>query len=438
MKHQQKCNVTGKVVLILDNAPCHPDQMELNAINSQFAVLYLAHNVPSSVQPMEQGIMSTAIKIYKRTLLMLLFQSNVRRFDQFLSYLNLKEFLISLNSAWGCLNSLTLQKAWTLILSNYCEAHDLPIVRSNKNLIEFPNHLFEEASSFPDLICYKIISRFSPGADCSIRKLESDKVILLKWFKTRDDFGWKPLTDDEIISSVMCDRKDEKMENDLLDVSIINETEERIEIPTVTIEDGNPALEKITLSELLGGKMVFDRPIQSEYIHAVPSLQQIRPTDTLTNRIIETPIESEYISEINSQEETLTEPFETKVFETLIKSEDDPEIYTSHQVTAAAMESTMFETPIKTENISEISSLQEVTSTEAFEIVPIKSELVETNEQVEIYNNYETDESEQVTSTEALDSLMKVKKWILLCKKSTQNHHHYIEELENLISEYCC
>ncbi|GFV12264.1 uncharacterized protein TNCV_1537601 [Trichonephila clavipes] len=47
---------TGKVLLTLDNAPCHPPIEILNAIGDDFDVMYLLPNVTVLVQPMDQGV----------------------------------------------------------------------------------------------------------------------------------------------------------------------------------------------------------------------------------------------------------------------------------------------------------------------------------------------------------------------------------------------
>ncbi|KAJ8946689.1 hypothetical protein NQ318_006946 [Aromia moschata] len=47
-----------KFILILDNAPAHPSSTELNEIDPQFFVVYLAPNVTSLIQLMYQGVIS--------------------------------------------------------------------------------------------------------------------------------------------------------------------------------------------------------------------------------------------------------------------------------------------------------------------------------------------------------------------------------------------
>ncbi|KAJ8936903.1 hypothetical protein NQ318_010930 [Aromia moschata] len=55
----------SKFILILDNAPAHPSSTELNEIDAQFFVVYLAPNVTSLIQPMDQGVISALKRRYK-------------------------------------------------------------------------------------------------------------------------------------------------------------------------------------------------------------------------------------------------------------------------------------------------------------------------------------------------------------------------------------
>lgn len=55
-KHREMEGKTGKVLLIIDNAPTHPPVETLNAIDDDFEVQFLPPNVTALLQPMDQGI----------------------------------------------------------------------------------------------------------------------------------------------------------------------------------------------------------------------------------------------------------------------------------------------------------------------------------------------------------------------------------------------
>ncbi|GFY74837.1 otoferlin [Trichonephila inaurata madagascariensis] len=65
-KLREREGKTGKVLLILDNAPCHPCVEILNAIDDDFSVMYLLPNVTALVQPMDQGVIVKLKTIYRK------------------------------------------------------------------------------------------------------------------------------------------------------------------------------------------------------------------------------------------------------------------------------------------------------------------------------------------------------------------------------------
>ena len=60
-------NLTFKILLLLDNAPCHPSY--LSDIDENVKIVFLPSNVTSILQPMDQGAIS-ALKMNFKHLLM--------------------------------------------------------------------------------------------------------------------------------------------------------------------------------------------------------------------------------------------------------------------------------------------------------------------------------------------------------------------------------
>ncbi|GFT54226.1 tigger transposable element-derived protein 2 [Trichonephila clavipes] len=61
---------TGKVLLILDNAPCHLPVKILKAIDDDFSVMYFPPNVTALVQPMDQGVIEKLKRVYRKQVLL--------------------------------------------------------------------------------------------------------------------------------------------------------------------------------------------------------------------------------------------------------------------------------------------------------------------------------------------------------------------------------
>ncbi|GFY31834.1 HTH CENPB-type domain-containing protein [Trichonephila clavipes] len=72
-KLREREGKTGKVLFILDNAPCYPPAEILNTIDDDFSVMYLPPNVTALVQPMDQGVIEKLKRIYRKQVLRRLF-----------------------------------------------------------------------------------------------------------------------------------------------------------------------------------------------------------------------------------------------------------------------------------------------------------------------------------------------------------------------------
>ncbi|XP_023224155.1 jerky protein homolog-like [Centruroides sculpturatus] len=58
-KHQLRTGNTGKVLLLIDNAPSHPSNILLERENGKFKIVFLPPNITSILQPMDQGVIES-------------------------------------------------------------------------------------------------------------------------------------------------------------------------------------------------------------------------------------------------------------------------------------------------------------------------------------------------------------------------------------------
>ena len=68
-KELTSLGLENKAVLVLDNCPAHPDAEYLVSDDGKIIALYLPPNVTSLIQPMDQGVLVTLKRHYKRKLL---------------------------------------------------------------------------------------------------------------------------------------------------------------------------------------------------------------------------------------------------------------------------------------------------------------------------------------------------------------------------------
>lgn len=180
---QQHSGKEGKVLLLLDNAPSHPSPETLNKVSDMFAVKFLPPNVTSLVQPMDQSVIETLKKLYRKQLMRRLLLGDTNDEETIFSTykkIDLKDCCYMLVEAWNGVKSCTLHKSWNKLL------------KPSKDEIETPEHDNEVPSEILDKM-----SDISVFADC-------DKNNVNEWLHVdNDDPGFQLMTDDEIVEKLL-------------------------------------------------------------------------------------------------------------------------------------------------------------------------------------------------------------------------------------------
>lgn len=163
-----------KVLLILDNAPSHPSEDQLNSIHENFKVIYLPPNVTAVLQPMDQGVIEQTKKIYKKNMLRLLLMGTLKQ-TEFLKQLTILDCCNMIAEAWNNVSINNLRKAW----KNLLPIENATDSTSSDNCDNF-NRFFNQVSNE---ICTQ------------------DELDL--WFNTdAKNEGWKLQTIDDIINDL--------------------------------------------------------------------------------------------------------------------------------------------------------------------------------------------------------------------------------------------
>ena len=81
MKSLKEQGLPPKAILLLDNAPSHPDVECLCSSDGDVTCVYLPPNTTSLIQPMDQGILENIKCLYKRDLLLRLLQEENESFN---------------------------------------------------------------------------------------------------------------------------------------------------------------------------------------------------------------------------------------------------------------------------------------------------------------------------------------------------------------------
>ena len=107
-----------KAVLVLDNCSAHPDASELVSDDGKIIAKFLPPNVTSLIQPMDQGVIETVKRSYKKKLLrgVIIADDRGESIINFLKSVNMNKIIQYVSEAWNEVKATTLRKSWNKIL----------------------------------------------------------------------------------------------------------------------------------------------------------------------------------------------------------------------------------------------------------------------------------------------------------------------------------
>ena len=196
----------AKALLLMDNAPSHPSTELLQSKDGNIKCLFLPPNTTSLMQPMDQGVLESMKRRYRKELLrkLLLADSTASPEDDpeltvvdLWKKLNIKDVMFMITKAWNDIPQSTIQASWNKLLVN----------QDAEGSVEDPPVVHE--------ILHTLESIHGCG-DC-------DEANVREWIAMdSSDQGYELLDDDEIIRTV-TDTVDEEqcdMEGDVQEMPI--------------------------------------------------------------------------------------------------------------------------------------------------------------------------------------------------------------------------
>lgn len=192
-KRQNEMGKEGNVLLLLDNAPTHPSAELLERENGKFKVKFLPPNVTSLLQPMDQSVIETLKRLYRKQLLRRLLsvdEDNAEVVISFFKEMNLKECCYMIVDAWDLVERKTLNRAWNKVLN-----------RENENAItKTDDYILEDIN--------ELISQIQICQDC-------DDDDMKEWVTCdSNDQGFQIMSDDEIVENILQRNEQQEMQDD--------------------------------------------------------------------------------------------------------------------------------------------------------------------------------------------------------------------------------
>ncbi|XP_054734620.1 jerky protein homolog-like [Anastrepha obliqua] len=113
-----------KALLLIDNAPSHPNEAELTTENGQISAMFMPPNVTPLIHPMDQNAIKITKLHYRNSLLASIAATKSDLLES-LKKIYLKTAINLLDAAWFRVGEVTLTKCWNSIL-NFAVKNDDP------------------------------------------------------------------------------------------------------------------------------------------------------------------------------------------------------------------------------------------------------------------------------------------------------------------------
>ncbi|XP_014366598.2 jerky protein homolog-like [Papilio machaon] len=115
-RHLKKMGLPQKALLLLDNAPGHPNAEDLTTEDGNFSVLYMPPNCTPLIQPMDQNVIQNVKINYKKKLLIQMFvqqeADEALTLHDVIKSVTIKDAIFSLAQCWDHVSSSLIEKSW--------------------------------------------------------------------------------------------------------------------------------------------------------------------------------------------------------------------------------------------------------------------------------------------------------------------------------------
>ena len=178
--------IEPKAVLLLDNCSANPDETELMSSDGKIIAKFLPPNVTSLIQPMDQGVLESMKRRYRRKILeeLILKDDEGLSMSDYLKSMHMLQVITLVSASWAEISAETLRLSWRKILP------------------ESPSPQSTEPGATQRAVEQNSIEEFTSLFQILGQTLSEDEVS--DWLQTDQyDMGYTHLTDNEIVSSVI-------------------------------------------------------------------------------------------------------------------------------------------------------------------------------------------------------------------------------------------
>lgn len=235
IKFNEENNLENKALLVLDNAPGHP--LNLEELYPNIKVLFLPPNTTPILQPMDQGVIAAFKAYYLRKTMKKLVSATSGETEDVLSFwksLNIKDGIDVIDCAWKEVTALTMNSVWKKIWPEV-SANDKEI--PNIELCTEETKELFHAAGFKDIV----IGDISDLLLAHDEELTNDELLQLEDQSFADDLHLLDCTSE---SEKKAQEKRAEIMNNFLDagnhfkelMSTVEEDEDKAECNKQTID----------------------------------------------------------------------------------------------------------------------------------------------------------------------------------------------------------
>ena len=176
----------SKAVLLIDNCSAHPSEQDLISDDKKVITQFLPPNVTSLIQPMDQGVLVSIKRIYRRKILEELVlhdnHSTGTSIITFLKGINLLKVSEMISSSWNDIKDLTLRRSWGKIFP----------IESSPECLQIAHEGHDTTESDEDFTTlFQIVGQ------------EVNETEITEWLQfDNNEKGYGHLTDEEIVTEV--------------------------------------------------------------------------------------------------------------------------------------------------------------------------------------------------------------------------------------------
>ena len=205
----RKMNLEPKAILILDNCSAHPSVELLVSPDGLVTSTYLPPNVTSLVQPMDQGVLESLKRGYRKSLLRdhLLSEDGLLDIDLYLKKVNMKVVLEKVAIAWEGITPRSIRNSWNKLIPPSEEPSSMP--SSSDTSIsegEQPESIGSIGESTDERPCSdeELLGEAGFVSDFETLGFELAQSEVQEWLNVdANDQGYQHLDDQGIVSHVL-------------------------------------------------------------------------------------------------------------------------------------------------------------------------------------------------------------------------------------------